>query len=257
MSSVRGPSPSPSPVSSAQLRQMLEQALPNDAQLEAFCMDYAPTVHRQFSDGMVRTRKLNLLLEVTPTEELVEHLCCHAAAALERERTEPAVKREPQDKVLRKLNGGRVALGVFGVGIGVVISALLLRLACERPAPSGAAGTAGDSSTQIQQTASTIPTPWLTSEPSSALIYAMPAGFLLGQTPWPPEPALPWATVPKSGLQVCLRRAGFVPALVRLEPEAEPSRHRTIHVRLQQEPRAATQRDLKQEPCNVPTPILE
>lgn len=60
-----------------------------------------------------------------------------------------------------------------------------------------------------------------------------------------------------SSLQVCLRIPGFVPLLVKLEPGAEPSRPRPIHVRLQQETRAASQRDLGQESCNVPTPRLE
>ncbi len=48
-------------VSGSQLRSIIERALSTDAELDAFCLDYAPDIHRQFSAGMERTRKLNLL----------------------------------------------------------------------------------------------------------------------------------------------------------------------------------------------------
>ena len=61
-------------LSGSQLRSIIERALITDAELDAFCLDYAPDIHRQFSAGMERTRKLNLLLFGTDASDLLESL---------------------------------------------------------------------------------------------------------------------------------------------------------------------------------------
>src|SRR5690349_8077571 len=48
---------------SASLRRLLLRILKIDAELDAFCLDFFPLVYAQFTDGMLRTRKLNLLLD--------------------------------------------------------------------------------------------------------------------------------------------------------------------------------------------------
>lgn len=45
------------------LRRLLRKLLRGDADLNAFCLDYFPEVHRRFADGMDRMGKVNLLLE--------------------------------------------------------------------------------------------------------------------------------------------------------------------------------------------------
>ncbi len=262
MSSAAGPIPSPASVSAAQLRRMLEQALPSDAQLDAFCIDYIPTVHLQFSDGMERTRKLNLLLASTPPEELMENLRCYSAMVSEREQALPA--RSPgstvrsRGRTRRMVSLGVMLLGVLGATIGIAVLVLWLRLPSDRATLPRDPPTGYDLSAPApNEPPVAIRTPWLTSEPPSALIYAVPSGILLGQTPWIPEPGSTGDTIPPSGVQVCLRSPGFIPVLVRLEPGADQSWPRPISVRLQREPRAAQKRDLRQESCNVPTPILE
>lgn len=258
MSAVSSPSLSSVSVSPSQLRRLLEQALPNDAQLEAFCIDYIPAVHRQYSAGMGRTQKLNLLLASITPEELLECLRCHAATVAERELVLPA-PLIPPTATPRRWAGRRVGLGCAAAGvIGAVVLAMGLYWPRNRSASSGSAAPGRALSAPANHDSpAAAALPWLTSEPSSALVYAVPSGRPLGQTPWTPELASPGDPLFQGSVQVCLRSAGFIPVLVRLELAADPSRPRSIHVRLQREPRAVPQRDLGQESCNVPTPIID
>ena len=57
----------------AKLRHLLNDTLKVDSSLDAFCLDYFPHVHRQFSGGMDRNAKLNLLL-LEDLEEIRHHL---------------------------------------------------------------------------------------------------------------------------------------------------------------------------------------
>ena len=45
------------------IRILLDNLLRTDAQLEAFCIDYCPSIHSQFSGSMSRLQKINILLE--------------------------------------------------------------------------------------------------------------------------------------------------------------------------------------------------
>ena len=258
MSAVSGPSLSCVSVSPSQLRRLLEQAMPSDAQLEAFCIDYVPAVHRQYSAGMERTQKLNLLLANTAPEELLESLRCHAATVAGREQVPPAPPIPPT-ATPRRWAGHIVGFGCAAAGaIGALVLAVGLHGPRNRSASSESAATGHTPASLANHDSPAAVAPaWLTSEPSSALVYAVPSGRPLGQTPWTPELASPGDPLAKGGVLVCLRSSGFIPVLVRLEPAADPSRPRSIHVRLQREPRAVSQRDLGQESCNVPTPIIE
>ncbi len=55
-------------------RAALDKALLTDSDLEAFCIDYFPLVKQQFSDGMTRTQKQNILLAAVEPDELLERL---------------------------------------------------------------------------------------------------------------------------------------------------------------------------------------
>ena len=45
------------------LRKLLDLILPIDADFDAFCLDHYIEIYRQFSGGMARTLKVNLLIE--------------------------------------------------------------------------------------------------------------------------------------------------------------------------------------------------
>lgn len=55
-------------------RAVLTHVLRTDADLTAFCLDYFPVVHNEFSAGMGRTDKLNVLLSRIDTEEILARL---------------------------------------------------------------------------------------------------------------------------------------------------------------------------------------
>lgn len=258
MSGVSDPSRASASFSPSQLRHLLEQALPNDSELDAFCIDYIPAVHRQFSAGMERMRKLNLLLLSVSPEELHEYLRCYKARVAGRDERAQPTPSFPGTNTTRWWRNLPVGLGCAAVGslaMAVFANGLHGLYNRSRSSESAVSGRALSAPTNVDSpVAGTVP--WLTSEPASALVFAVPSGRPLGRTPWTPEQAIP-SPLRKGSLQVCLRSPGFIPALVKLEPTADPFRPRSIHVRLQREPRAGTQRDLGQETCNVPTPIIE
>lgn len=241
-------------VSTRQLRRLLEKALHTDSQLEAFCIDYFPKVHRQFSSGMDRTQKLNLLLLVVPRAALLDSLRSYVSEVVESElsTSEPSLLIEVSEHIARGKHWG---VGSLGVCIALV-AVFGVRTELQREQ----AGTAGGTTTTLigsKEAASADgrdPAPWLTSDPSGALVVDATTGRELGQTPWTPESlALP-KSLPASGLRVCLRQAGFVPVLVSLGPNAGPDQPR--HVPLQTKSQAALQHSLGQEECNAPIPII-
>lgn len=60
--------------SSGQLRRLLETLLLTDSELEAFCLDEYPEVYKQFTNGMYRIAKLNLLLSHADHMELLNKI---------------------------------------------------------------------------------------------------------------------------------------------------------------------------------------
>lgn len=60
--------------SRSSLRGLLMEILRLDSDLSAFCLDYFPTVYREFTGGMDRTTKLNLLLLREDDTEIVRRL---------------------------------------------------------------------------------------------------------------------------------------------------------------------------------------
>ena len=58
----------------AQVRRQLDQVLRTDADLDAFCLDHFPEVHRRFARGMERIEKVSLLLSVEELTDIVAKL---------------------------------------------------------------------------------------------------------------------------------------------------------------------------------------
>lgn len=61
-------------VSTATLRRLLDDVLPSDATLEAFCLDYFPQVLLRFGGGMERLQKVTLLLSAIPPPQVLARL---------------------------------------------------------------------------------------------------------------------------------------------------------------------------------------
>ncbi len=57
-------------MTSAQVRKLLTDRLPTDADFDAFCIDTFPDSHRRFTGGMDRTARINLLLELHGAQAL-------------------------------------------------------------------------------------------------------------------------------------------------------------------------------------------
>lgn len=58
----------------ALLRVLLDEVLVTDGDLDAFALDYFPRIKRQWTDGMERVRKLNLLLERGAPADILRQL---------------------------------------------------------------------------------------------------------------------------------------------------------------------------------------
>ena len=63
-----------SPSRTSELRSLLKHRLRLDSDLDAFCLDFFPSIKRRFSNGMDRTQKESLLLELADPDELAERL---------------------------------------------------------------------------------------------------------------------------------------------------------------------------------------
>lgn len=80
MSLAKGPTaasaqPGPSPrVGRPAVRRLLDAILISDTDFSGFCLDYFPEIHKEFSDGMSRQRKTNLLLERATPEAILAAL---------------------------------------------------------------------------------------------------------------------------------------------------------------------------------------
>ena len=56
------------------IRRALQGAIENASDLDAFCSDYFPAIYQRFSNGMDRTSRLNLLLQLADRREILKHL---------------------------------------------------------------------------------------------------------------------------------------------------------------------------------------
>ncbi|WP_437753888.1 TIR domain-containing protein [Sorangium sp. So ce1389] len=68
----------------ASLRKLIAEVLRVSAQLDAFCIDYFPEVAGEFTGGMSRTEKVNLLLQLRKPAEVLQQLRLDHPAAVER-----------------------------------------------------------------------------------------------------------------------------------------------------------------------------
>lgn len=237
----------PVALSSAQLRSILVQAFLTDAELDAFCIDYVPRIHRQFGAGMERTRKLNLLLSGMAADDLTLALQQHVPDVVERVIAQPG----PAPPLVNLSWNLRLKWPAVVALSALLLAVFLIRFQPRTPLKFGERRVPQRLlSAEMDEAGEPPASPVLTTEPTEALVYEMPSGKLLGKTPWTPTPGF-------HGAEVCVRSPGFLPALVKLGPRSEPSWFRTVRVRLHQPSRAGPLRDSSEETCYVPTPPPE
>lgn len=61
-------------VKQTRLRKFIMKVMINDSDLDAYCLDYFPDVKGKFSNGMDRVAKVNLLLELEQSDEILRRL---------------------------------------------------------------------------------------------------------------------------------------------------------------------------------------
>lgn len=66
------------------VRRLLDSLLVLDADLDAYCIDYFPVVYKNFSNGMQRTQKLNLIILSCDLEDIVNNLMRHFPGRFEK-----------------------------------------------------------------------------------------------------------------------------------------------------------------------------
>lgn len=64
----------PAKLSGRAFRRYVSEVLVTDSDLNAFCLDYYPEIYRQFSGGMTRDAKLDLLLAKGDAVQIYMHL---------------------------------------------------------------------------------------------------------------------------------------------------------------------------------------
>jgi CHAT domain len=67
-------------LSQPELRDLVNELLKSDADLDAFCSDYVPEARSRFSDGMDRVRKTVILLDYADHQDLTARLLARRAA---------------------------------------------------------------------------------------------------------------------------------------------------------------------------------
>lgn len=59
------------------LRAVIDAKLPTDPDLDAFCVDFFPKIHRRFNSAMDRTTKVSLLFTLVEPQEVADKLKLH------------------------------------------------------------------------------------------------------------------------------------------------------------------------------------
>jgi hypothetical protein len=69
-----GPAATPAPLTRRAVRNLVNEMLRSDSDLNAFCLDFFDDVHARFTNGMDRIAKVDLLLVHAPLERIVSAL---------------------------------------------------------------------------------------------------------------------------------------------------------------------------------------
>lgn len=259
----------------AAVRRQLDQELRTDGEINAFCLDYFPATQRLFTLGMDRQQKLNLLLEREDAQQISAQLVASKAAVTTLRAAPGCDPTASAAGSAKALGSALVLLTLAGLVVGGLAPTVKDRARQDlllRGAESLGAGIVrlavsterqeldGDLRPQLADNRSATTSPdepdvLVTSEPVAVVVEAA-SGRVLGQTPWRAA-ATRWETLPAGGtLSVCLRRAGFVSALVELARPVATGAVCPVHIRLQRDIARAMEKAHQQELCNDTPTIL-
>lgn len=205
------------------LRSELESVLRTDPELDAFILDQFPDTYRQLAVGMMRTQKLNILLEKEAPDDLASALRRLAAAKVGRSKG-----------LARRAWGGRQWLFVV-----LCLSPLLFAGLGLAAYLAGAASATGRGLV-LRDGAESSTSPFLRSQPSGAEVWDLRTGERLGTTPLLLDPRL-------GSRSLCLRRSGVHDRVLGIfdgQPPREPVILRPLGASVA-------------EVCDVPIPIIK
>lgn len=179
MEIAKGIKPTPS---LAAVRQPVGEVLRTDDDLDAFCLEHFPMVHREFTNGMKRTLKVSLLLQMQSHDlsRVATLLVAIAPSASHLLHDEAAVHSvEPSDNPRASQDRRWIWPSVtLALGILIPTAAYLIQRAVPPPFIQPAV----------------VPNPvvlpatvpfklWITTDPSGAAVLLMPKRQILGYTP--------------------------------------------------------------------------
>ena len=108
------PKPDPRSLSAYQVRRLIDDLLRTDGDLEAFLVDEFRDVHRRFSAGMTRERRVSLLFEVEGEQAVVEHLAARNPVAFDKALARLLQHVPPSPEPPPKRRGLWLAVGLAG-----------------------------------------------------------------------------------------------------------------------------------------------
>lgn len=165
-------------MSHASVRRLVMAVLRTDTDLDAFCLDYFPAVHREFTNGMKRTAKINLLLEMQSNDlgHLANLLAARDASGAEAQPEEAVVHAVvPHCPTRVPIRGQKFRIWISTASVIAILFVGTAYWAKRRQTLSGHASKLSPSPSLVQW--------WITTDPAGATVLLMPQRQSLGKTP--------------------------------------------------------------------------
>lgn len=247
----------------SQVRGLLEFFIRTDAELDAFCLDYFPTVKRNFSAGMSRLQKINLFLEQA---ELIEIDQCiretftdlNVDQALDSEATSNVQRRITchDASVLTIFARFTRALGqpLWCVAFMETLAIILLGWIVLRTEPIKTTNVAQSNSRSMEQEPRSFGTT-IDTQPTDALIFDAESGMMLGRSPW-----MVWQRAMRPQRNLCIWHADYLPEHIVLSPKDMEKTLLLVRLRPKVKPihsKGHSGETNKAENCLAKTPLVE
>lgn len=221
-------------VSTALLRRIVQQALRSDTELDTFCINTFPNVYQEFTAGMNRTQKVNLLLVGATKAELLESLAHSAPEVVVRELSAEGLTLPRELLRLGRRTRRWQPINLRILAVLTLLLAIGLWLRHDGPAQDA---TAPESASPPALANLDLDPAWkLTSDPTGAAVIDATTGGEIGQTPWNLAEAALSIGSGKSKLRVFLILKGYEETDVMIN-YYDPYR-RPRHIKLQEKPPA-------------------
>lgn len=222
-------------------RRQIRDVLQSDSQFDAFCVDFFPGVYREFSVGMDRTRKENILLEHVSPAALFRGLYTYRTqsdAGVGPFQRQQIAEQRRTFSYLALVLIATISLGVM-VWDAWIHPAMTLYETMVRNAAFPAKITAESQRAAV-----------VTSTPPQAIVVKRRTGEILGHTPW----TLP-ASETDTADEICIRAAGYRGQIVRFDQRTF-SNAMPLHIVLSPNEDRETADAPRKDLCNAPTPMV-